>query len=189
MADIDQDLAAEIRDLAARRDITEAVHCYMRGLDRLDRECLLSAFHPDAYVDCGLLAGDPRAFADFALDLLSGMKATHHMLGQVRIEFMDGDARSGKGSGECYFRAFHDMRSEDGQIRDMIIAGRYVDEYAMKDGQWRIARRRLVTDWFSDHAGSRSFFAENPTAPRGQRVGKDFSQQRNWPMSVEEEQA
>ena len=30
------DLAAEMRDYAARRDITDAVHRYMRGLDRLD---------------------------------------------------------------------------------------------------------------------------------------------------------
>lgn len=171
----DNDLAAEIRDLAARRDITDAVHRYMRGLDRLDRDTLLGAFHPDAFVDCGLMAGSREDFADFALDLLGEMAGTHHLLGQVRIEMTQGGA-----SGECYFQAFHDVRDEAGQIRDLIIAGRYIDEYSCENGQWRIARRRLITDWVSDQPGSRVFFVQNPGAPRGGRRGEDFSQSRNW---------
>ncbi|QNE07618.1 nuclear transport factor 2 family protein (plasmid) [Croceicoccus marinus] len=179
------DLKAEIRDLAARRDITDAVHRYMRGLDRLDRDCLLSAFHPDAYVDCGLLAGSPTEFADFALGFLADMDATHHQLGQVRIEFAGGDAASGKASGESYFRAFHDVRSEAGEVRDLFIAGRYIDEFTRGNGEWRIARRRLVTDWVSDNPGSRAFFNDNPNAPRGARRGEDFSQTRDWPETAE----
>ncbi len=179
------DLAAEIRDLAARRDITDAVHRYMRGLDRLDRACLLSAFHADAYVDCGLLAGTPEEFADFALGFLADMQATHHQLGQVRIEMAGGDAARGKASGESYFRAFHDVRDESGQVRDLIIAGRYIDEFTREGGQWRIARRRLVTDWVSDNPGSRAFFTDNPDAPRGARRGEDFSQTRDWPDAAE----
>ena len=123
------DLAAEIRDLAARRDITDAVQRYMRGVDRLDRDSLLSAFHADAYVDCGLMTGTPLEFADFALGFLADMDASHHQLGQVRIEFSGGDAASGRASGESYFRAFHDVRNEQGEVRDLFIAGRYIDEF------------------------------------------------------------
>ena len=46
------DLEAEIRDLAARRDINAAVQRYMRGLDRLDADLQRSAFHADAVIDC-----------------------------------------------------------------------------------------------------------------------------------------
>ena len=179
------DQAAQIFDLAARRDITDAVHRYMRGLDRLDRDCLLSAFHSDAYVDCGLLAGTPEEFADFALGFLGQMEGSHHQLGQVRIEMADGNAASGKASGESYFRAFHDIRDEQGEVRDLIIAGRYIDEFTRENGQWRIARRRLVTDWASDNPGSRAFFTDNPGAPRGARGGQDFSQTRDWPEAAE----
>lgn len=178
-------LAAEIRDLAARRDITDAVQRYMRGLDRLDRDCLLSAFHAHAYVDCGLLAGTPEEFADFALGFLSDMEASHHILGQVRIEMSREDASSGRASGESYFQAFHDVRSEAGEVRDLFIAGRYIDEFTREKGEWRIARRRLVTDWASDNPGSRAFFTDNPDAPRGARRGQDFSQTRDWPETAE----
>lgn len=185
MNDSGFDLAAEIRDLAARRDIADAVQRYMRGLDRLDRECLLSAFHPDAFVDCGLLAGSREEFADFALSFLGQMEGSHHQLGQVRIEMADSGAAWGRASGESYFRAFHDVRNEAGEVRDLLIAGRYIDEFTCENGEWRIARRRLVTDWVTDNPGSRAFFTDNPDAPRGARRGKDFSQTRDWPETAE----
>lgn len=163
-----------LAELAARRDIADCVHRYMRGLDRLDRACVLSAFHPDARVDCGLMAGNPAAFADFALDLLAGMEATHHMLGQVRI-VMESD---GTATGESYFQAWHDVRGEDGSVRDLFIAGRYLDRYTVADGAWRIAARTLVTDWSIEAAGDRSFFTANPDAPRGGRRGEDPSELR-----------
>lgn len=167
------DLEAEIRDLAARRDINDAVQRYMRGLDRLDPELQRSAFHADAVIDCGLMKGGVDEFVAFSQDLLAGMDATHHMLGQVRIE-IEGDAAQG----ECYFQAWHRAAGEDGGVRDLFIAGRYIDEYARRDGRWRIAARTLVTDWVKDDPGSLDFFAANPAAPRGARSGADISQSR-----------
>ena len=171
------DLEAEIRDLAARRDITDAVHRYMRGLDRLDAALQRSAFHDDAWVDCGLMAGNADAFVAFAQDLLATMEATHHLLGQVRIELHDATSASG----ECYFQAWHDARDEAGAARDLFISGRYVDEYACKNGEWRIARRKLITDWVKDDPANRGFYAANPTTNRAGRRGEDFSERRDWP--------
>jgi hypothetical protein len=158
------DLEAEVRDLAARRDIADAVHRYMRGLDRLDPALQRSAFHDDAFVDVGLM------------ELLAAMDATHHMLGQVRIEVQGETA-----TGECYFQAWHGARDEAGNPRDLFISGRYIDEYACKNGEWRIARRKLITDWVTDQPADHGFYEQNPTTNRGGRRGKDFSQTRNWP--------
>ena len=170
------DLEAEVRDLAARRDITDAVHRYMRGLDRLDPVLQRSAFHDGAFVDVGLMAGPVDEFITFAQDMLAGMDATHHFLGQIRIE-MNGDTASG----ECYFQAWHGSRDEAGKPRDLFISGRYIDEYACKNGEWRIVKRKLITDWVSDHPADHSFYEQNPTTNRGGRRGEDFSQTRNWP--------
>ena len=167
------DLEAEIRDLAARRDINAAVQRYMRGLDRLDADLQRSAFHADAVIDCGLMKGGVDEFVTFAQDLLAGMDATHHLLGQVRIE-MNGDTAQG----ECYFQAWHRTAGEDGGVRDLFIAGRYIDDYACRDGEWRISARTLVTDWVKDDPGSLDFFEANPSAPRGARGGADLSQTR-----------
>lgn len=171
------DLEAEVRDLAARRDITDAVHRYMRGLDRLDPVLQRSAFHNGAWVDCGLMAGPIDDFITFGQDMLATMEATHHMLGQVQIEVHDAE----RASGECYFRAWHGTRDESGKPGDLFIAGRYIDEYACNNGEWRIAKRLLITDWVKDDPADHGFYEANPTTNRGGRRGADFSQTRAWP--------
>jgi hypothetical protein len=171
------DLEAEMRDYAARRDITDAVQRYMRGLDRLDAPLQRSAFTDDAFVDCGLMAGPVDDFVVFAQDLLGQMEATQHLMGQVRIELHDAVSASG----ECYFQAWHGTRNEAGEPRDLFISGRYVDEYACNNGEWRISRRHLITDWVRDEPADHGFFAANPTTNRSGRRGEDFSQRRNWP--------
>ncbi len=171
------DLEKEVRDLAARRDINAAVQNYMRGLDRLDRDLLRSAFHDDAFVDAGLSAGPPDPYCDFCIEVLSGFGASHHLLGQVRIEMTGADTASG----ECYFQAWHEAKDEDGSPRDLFISGRYIDEYARRNGEWRIAKRRLITDWVTDDPANHDFFAQ-PGIHRGARRGEDFSQMRDWPI-------
>ena len=170
------DLEAEVRDLAARRDITAAVQRYVRGLDRLDAPLQRSAFHDDAHVDAGLSAGGPDEFVAFCQQFLGQAGASHHQLGQVSITFTGADTASG----ECYFQAWHNSTSEDGAPRDLFIAGRYVDEYACRNGEWRIAKRRLVTDWVTDQPADHSFF-DQPGIHRGSRSGADFSERRDWP--------
>ena len=165
------DLEAEVRDLAARRDIADAAARYMRGLDRLEPELQRSAFHDDAVVDCGLMKGSADEFVAFAQGFLADMNATHHLLGQSRIA-VDGDGATG----EWYFQAWHSVSSEDGGVRDLFISGRYLDTYACRDGEWRIVNRMLVTDWVKDDPGTLDFFAANPGAPRGGRAGTDPSQ-------------
>ncbi len=170
------DLESEVRDLAARRDINDAVQRYMRGLDRLDPVLQRSAFHDGAWTDCGLMAGSADEFVAFGQELLGAMDASHHFLGQVRIE-LDGD----KASGECYFQAWHGSRDEAGNPRDLFISGRYIDEYACINGEWKIAKRKLITDWVTDNPANHGFYADNPTTNRGGRRGQDFSQTRDWP--------
>lgn len=171
------DAEAELRDYAARRDITDAVHRYMRGLDRLDAALQRSAFHDDAFIDCGLMQGSADEFTAFAQDLLAGMEATHHLLGQVHIRIHDAHTASG----ECYFQAWHGTRDEQGQPGDLFISGRYIDEYECRDGVWKIAKRHLVTDWVKNDPADHGFFAANPTTNRSGRRGSDFSERRNWP--------
>lgn len=171
------DLEQEVRDLVARRDITDVVHRYMRGLDRLDAELQRSAFHDGAFVDVGLMAGPVDEFIAFGQEMLATMDATHHLLGQIRLEVEGDEAR-----GESYFQAWHGTRDEAGQPRDLFISGRYIDEFSCKNGEWRIVRRKLITDWVKDDPADHIFYEQNPTTNRGGRRGSDFSQTRNWPI-------
>lgn len=170
------DLEAEVRDLAARRDIHDALCRYMRAQDRLDPQLHISAFHDDAYVDCGLMAGTVKEFVDFAQGFLAELESSQHLIGQVQLSVTGNNA-----SGEVYFYAWHRI-SENGEPKDLSVAGRYIDEYTCKNGEWRIQKRREIVDWARTDTASDSFFAANPMVPRGARRGNDFSQTRAWPV-------
>jgi len=168
-------LEAEVKDLAARRDIHRAVCRYMRGQDRLDPILHRSAFHDDAWVDCGLMNGTADEFVAFAQGFLADLASSQHTIGQVDL-----DVHGDTASGEVYFYAWHRL-TENGEAKDLIVAGRYVDEYACRGGDWRIVRRRELIDWARTDAAADSFLAQNPVILMGGRRGADFSQARNWP--------
>lgn len=171
-------MEAEIRDLLARRDITRALMAYMRGQDRLDPELQLTAFHDDADVDCGLLRGTRQEFTDFAQGFLAEMEGSQHLIGQVDIT-IDGD----QATGEVYFLAWHRM-VEEGERFDLFMAGRYVDEYACRDGRWAIVKRRELIDWGRKDRVSDSFMAEMPLLHLAGRRGADFSQKPDWSSRI-----
>lgn len=169
------DLEAEVRDLCARRDIHDALCRYMRGQDRLDPVLHRSAFHDDAWVDCGLMQGSADEFVAFAQGFLGDIDGSQHIIGQVQLS-IDGD----QASGEVYFFAWHRTRENDVPT-DLIVAGRYVDEYTCKNGEWRISRRREIVDWAKTGAAADDFLKDNPLVMAG-RHGADFSETRDWPV-------
>lgn len=169
------DIEAEVRDLVARREIFRAIMAYMRGQDRLDPVLQLTAFHKNADVDCGLLRGTGEQFVQFAQDFLAEMQGSQHLIGQADIT-VDGDVARG----EIYFFAWHRM-VEDGEPSDLFMAGRYVDEYACRDGRWAITRRREIIDWGRKDRTSDAFMADMPLLHLAGRRGMDFSETL-WPM-------
>jgi len=170
------DLEAEVRDLAARRDIHAAVHAYMRGQDRLLPDVQRRAFHDDAFVDAGLFAGGPDAYVDFAQGFLAQTRGSQHLIGQVDIR-IDGDTAYG----EVYFFAWHRV-VEDGEDKDLMVAGRYVDQYENRDGGWKIARRREIVDWARTDPPADSFLKQQTALHLAGRGPADFSVSRDWPV-------
>ena len=171
------DLEAEVRDLAARRDINDALCRYMRGQDRLDPELHRSAFHEGAFVDCGLMQGTAETFVDFAQGFLAKLESSQHLIGQVQIK-VEGKVAHG----EVYFIAWHRL-VEDGVAKDLFVAGRYIDRYEDRGSGWKIAKRRELIDWARTDPAADSFLRETPALARvmGARGDADFSNQRNWP--------
>lgn len=159
-------LRAEVADLTARRDIEKAARNYMRAQDRLLPELHLGAFHPDAWVDCGLYAGPAAGFVDFAQGFLADCDASQHLSGQMDIE-VDGN----RARGEVYFIAHH-RTTENGEKYDLFVAGRYHDEYENRGDGWKIARRKEIVDWARTDQAADSFLAAQPAlhlAARGEK--------------------
>lgn len=159
MSALEQELAAlraEVTDLAARRDIERAAVNYIRGLDRLLPDVQRLAFHDDAEVDFGIFVGTAADFIDFAQGFLAACDFSQHLLGQMDIR-LDGN----KGRGEIYFLAQHRI-TENGEKKDLFIAGRYQDEYENRPGKgWKITRRKEVVDWVRTDPAADSFLLEH----------------------------
>jgi hypothetical protein len=166
---------SEVRDLAARRDILDAIFNYMRGQDRLMPEVQRRAFHDDAFVDCGLYAGSPDGFVKFAQGFLGATKYSQHLIGQTHIQ-VEGNVAHG----EIYFLAQHRI-VESGIEKDLFVAGRYIDRYEDRGEGWKIAKRRELIDWARTDPASDSFLKEQTTLILGARGAADFSNVRVWP--------
>lgn len=148
------DLRDAVRQLQDRQEITDQIHRYCRALDRCDGELLRSVFHADSTHEHGPFTGSSQDFCRFAIDFLKSIGATQHHLANVLID-VQGDVAFT----ESYFVAYHripaDLEDPQGALadhtpgleEDLFIAGRYIDRFERRGGQWKIAHRTGVHDW------------------------------------------
>lgn len=132
-------------DEADRREMTEALLTYCRGIDRLDAERVRAAFVPGAELEgYGPDVMTIETFAEYALASLGrSYRATQHRVSNIFVEETGDGARL-----EAYVLASHHAVGTDGESDTMLtFAGRYIDTMARHDGGWRIARRILRHDW------------------------------------------
>lgn len=134
--------ADELRALLDKQAIHEVLMRYCRGVDRVDRVVIASAFHPDARCEFGELVLSGDEIADAISDAAGSYHLTQHIIGNELIE-LDGDtARS-----EAYYLSNTTIADDDGGKLLRMRAGRYVDLLERRDGEWRIADRVVVEDW------------------------------------------
>lgn len=161
-----------LQELLDHRAISQLSIDYMRGLDRLDRDLLRSVYHEDATDDRGFFTGSGHGLADFALPLLKTHQANHHMIGQMNIA-IEGDVAFG----EIYFNAYHRIE-QDGDDKDFVVIGRYVDRYERREGVWKIAHRSELNDSCWTVRAADNWLRETPSALRGARGADDLSSRR-----------
>jgi hypothetical protein len=125
-----------------RLAIYDCVQNYARGVDRLDRELVLSVFHDDAIVDYRTpradFVGTPEEFVDFAFQGQDVRLTQHHLTNHTAQ--LDGDTAHS----ETYYVTV--SRSED-RKRITVSGGRYVDQLERRDGEWRISARMALGEW------------------------------------------
>ena len=140
-------LAKDVRYLKDRADISDAIHRYTRGVDRLDFELAKTAYHPDAVDDRGAFTGSPEAFMTWLKPHLSGAGGTSHNISNVTIE-LDGD----QAHAESY--VIYHVWMPDGA--SVVIGGaRYIDRLERRKGVWAIMHREALMD----------FIFRGPTTP------------------------
>jgi hypothetical protein len=163
----------QIAELLDRTDISDCLLRYCRGVDRFDRDLLLSAYHSDAVDDHGRVVLGPEEFADWVFDMhRSNHVAHHHAIFNTTYD-IDGDIAHT----ETYYTAF----CENILKPNMITVGRYVDRFERRDGRWAIAARVAITDSIYEVGDfpippERRMLVQSNT--RSRRDGADISYER-----------
>lgn len=152
------DRDARVDALLDKQTITELVYRLARAIDRTDEPLLRSLFHPDATDDHGSFVGTAADFVPWVMGVLGTMTRTQHIIGNVLID-LDGD----RAKSESYFIAHHVLPREDGDVF-MVAAGRYLDRFERRGGEWKFAHRHAVYDWSSTAPASDIFDRINPGA-------------------------
>jgi len=129
-----------LRELQDREEIYDCLMRYSRGVDRLDRDLILSAYHEDAIDDHGMFVGNPQEFADWVISMHSQTHLSHlHSLFNHYCE-LDGDVAHT----ETYYM-FCGMNRQGPPLS--MSGGRYIDRFERRNGRWAIAARICVRDW------------------------------------------
>lgn len=170
-------MAGSSEDREAIRDVIAA---YAHAIDRCRWDMMAKVFHDDAHFGFGTVGGGWRDFVEQARALIDPCLATQHQLGQTLIAFDGADAADT----ETYFTAMHTIPAgypvpevfpDKGKIYSAVIAGRYVDRFEKRDGEWRILRRTGLYDWREFREVEGADVSDLPAAARGYRDDRDPS--------------
>ena len=138
-------IEARLRLIEDRQAIHDVIVRYCRGVDRSDPDLVMAAFHDDAIDNhFGVILPFREAIGTLKAARSGGgspSKTTSmHNICNVLIE-VDGDiARC-----ESYVIVIVRIPQDGGAI-DWMHAGRYVDRFERRNGEWRIAYRTVVYD-------------------------------------------
>ncbi len=140
MTDITEDLKA----LLERERIRDCIVRLARGEDRRDAQLISASYWPDSTTDYGVFAGSFDKYLAWVVPGSAAIPVTQHVLGQTVIK-VDGNRASAETQVISYHRV--NMGTEE---RDTVIGGRYLDRMEKRGGEWRIAARTMLYDWFQD---------------------------------------
>lgn len=135
---------ANLRATIDRDGIRQCLERLARGEDRRDAGLISGSYWPDAITDYGVFRG---VFADYLAWVVPGDAAivnTQHVLGQTYSEIAGDTARA-----ETQVIAYHRVNT-GAEERDTCIGGRYLDVFEKRDGEWRVAERTMLYDWYQD---------------------------------------
>lgn len=147
--------------LAARAEIQDRINSWGRGVDRRDWALAESIFHPGGVDDHGIYAGSIEGLIEMLKQRHKGITMSVHCFTNILIEF----ASETTALAECYGLVWQRYSAEDKAVRaaisggndtsdspfDMFMAVRYVDQFTLRSGQWRIERRTTVFEATAKH--------------------------------------
>ena len=136
----DRPLEPALQQLVDRQQIHDCILRYCSGVDRFDREMLLSVYHADAIDDHGAFVGSAAEFVDWALAYRAKCQHSHkHYVLNHRCELDGNSAHT-----ETYWLFAASNRVGPATS---LHGGRYLDRFEKRDDRWAIAARKCIIEW------------------------------------------
>jgi hypothetical protein len=132
----------------AKQTLREISLAYCRAVDRGDQQLLAGLFTDSAKVSVDGYDGDAAGFAAQQETGKPGFVRCFHSVSTDYSE-INGD----KAVGATYLIRF-DTAQVEGQERDTIQGGRFLDSFQCVDGIWKISERRYVVEWVLNLPGT-----------------------------------
>lgn len=134
----------QMSELYDKQLLHENLMRYCRGVDRMDRDLIRSAYWPDSTDDHGGYVGGGQEWADAALAHREAIRSNNHHVSNVLIE-LDGD----RARRESMFLGVYTFTDPPLTV---FQGGRYRDLCEKRDGEWRILTRVVLWDWCEQRA-------------------------------------
>jgi hypothetical protein len=141
-------ITQELTAFLDREKIRDCLARLARGEDRRDPELISACCWPDSTSDYGVFRGTFKEYLAWVVPGSPAIAVTQHALGQSVID-LESDAALAETQVTSYHRI--NMGTEE---RDIVIGGRYLDRLEKRSGDWRIAKRTMLYDWFQDLGAS-----------------------------------
>lgn len=141
----------QLHALWSKEAICEQIYTYCRAIDRMDRELVNSVWHQDGTIDFsdGMVTADyppgppPVPFTahfDFVWPFRSAFLTHSHQATNIIIE-LDGDIAGSETTSITVLQ-----KAVGDEIEQMVIWGRWLDRWSLRDGRWAIDHRMGVMD-------------------------------------------
>jgi len=137
-------ITQELKVYLDREKIRDCIARLARGEDRRDAAMITGAYWKDSTTDYGVFSGNFDQYLAWVVPGSPAIPVTQHVLGQSNID-LRGDAALVETHVISYHRV--NMGTEE---RDTVIGGRYLDRLERRGGEWRIAQRTMLYDWYQD---------------------------------------
>jgi len=133
---------AALAQLIDRQAILDCVNRYCCGIDRLDRELALSAYHADAIDDHGHIRARADIFVDFVIARhRAGLTLSHQHHITSHVAEIVGDVA------HCTTYYLYSTTAPGDPPALSLHSGRYIDRFERRDGRWAIAARVCLVEW------------------------------------------
>jgi hypothetical protein len=159
--------------LLDKQEIYEVLCRYCRGIDRMDKDLVLSTFWPGAIdVHVGfnksLYTGTIEEFLDGEWESWSVFTTSQHHLCNHYCE-VEGD----RALAETYQFSLYLTEPGDDPRLNVLNSNRYIDKFERRGGEWRISHRELYRNF--------SFSHQPISFPTRENGWPRFSKDRNDP--------